>query len=477
MGEDELKPADSAVDISPEKDGGVVKQILTQGEGDSPLSGDKVAVHYVGKLTDGSTFDSSRDREEQFNFNLGKGEVIKGWDIGVATMKIGERCLLFIQSDYGYGPTGSPPKIPGGATLVFDVELFSFTGEDITKDKDGGVIKRVISVGKGYETPNDGARLACDIKGICKGQVFDERSVEFELGEGRDINLPRGLELGLEKMKTEETAELSLRSDYGFGKAGCADKSIGSHADLKYEVTLKSFEQSKESWQLDADQKLAQAKILKDKGTTFFKNGKYEVAASRYMKVIDFLEHEIALKGDEELERKDLLQAGRLNAALCKLKLGDFLGSKDLCSKVLEENNDNPKAWFRRGEAFYALNDWENAKADFVKTLELESDNKAAKNKIAQCEQEIKKYKQKEKKTFANMFDKFAAMDSRKETADNKNRSDPLKNISEWESSGASLEPALDSNSIKVIGDVSMNMDIDKAIEEDKVNDVETEQE
>jgi len=470
MGEDEIKPADSAVDISPNQDGGVMKQMMTEGSGESPLVGDKVTVHYVGKLTDGSQFDSSRERDEKFTFNLGKGEVIKGWDIGVATMKIGERCLLFIKSDYGYGPTGSPPRIPGGATLVFDVELYSFTGEDITKDKDGGVVKRVMTAGKGYETPNDGARLVCDIKGMCKGSVFDERSVEFELGEGRDIDLPRGLELGLEKMKCEETAQLSIRSDFGFGKAGLAARSVEPHADLKYEVTLKSFEQSKESWQLDADQKLTQAKILKEKGTKFFKNGKYEIAASRYMKVIDFLEHEIALKGDEEVERKDLLQAGRLNAALCKLKLGDFLGSKDLCSKVLEENSDNPKAWFRRGEAFYALNDWENAKADYVQTLKLEKDNKAAKNKIAQCELEIKKYKLKEKKTFANMFDKFAAMDSKKEHADSRNRSDPLKNISEWESSHTGMEPALDSNSIKVGGDVSMNMDIDQAIQEDKVN-------
>jgi len=468
MGEDELKPNDSAVDISPEKDGGVLKQMVTEGTGESPLTGDKVTVHYVGKLTDGSQFDSSRDRGEKFTFNMGKGEVIKGWDIGVATMKIGERCILFIKSEYGYGPTGSPPRIPGGATLVFDVELFSFAGEDITKDKDGGVVKRVMKAGQGYETPNDGARLSCDFKGFYKGKVFDERSAEFELGEGRDINVPRGLELGLEKMKNEETAELTLRSDYAFGKAGCPDLSIESHSDLKYEVTLKSFEQSKESWQLDADQKLAQAKILKEKGTKFFKTGKYEIAASRYMKVIDFLEHEIALKGDEELERKDLLQACRLNAALCKLKLCDFLGAKDHCAKVLEENNDCPKAWFRRGEAFYALNDWENAKSDYVKTLELDADNKAAKNKIALCEQEIRKHKMKEKKTFANMFDKFAALDSKKESDANKNRSDPLKDISEWDTSSTNVEPALDSNSIHVSGDVSMKMDIDQAVQEDE---------
>jgi len=471
MGEKELMPGDSAVDITLDQDGGVLKEITVEGSGNSPLPGDKVTVHYVGKLTDGSQFDSSRDRGDMFTFNLGKSEVIKGWDVGVATMKIGERCTLFIKSEYGYGSTGSPPRIPGGATLVFDVELFEFVGEDITKEKDNGVVKRVLKVGNGYETPNDGARVLCDIKGTSDGQVFDERSAEFELGEGRDIDLPRGLEIAVEKMKGGEVAELSIRSEYGFGKGGWLEKGVKAHSDLKYEVTLKSFEQSKESWQLDADQKLAQAKILKDKGTKFFKSGKFEIASSRYIKVIDFLEHEISLKGDEEIERKDLLQAGRLNAALCYLKLNDCLGARDLCTKVLDENNDCAKAWFRRGESFYALNDWENAKSDYSKTIELEADNKAAKNKIALCEQEMKKYKMKEKKTFANMFDKFAAIDTAKETADRLREGDTLKNISEWDTSKTSVEPSLDANSIKVGGDISMNMDIDQAIREDAADD------
>ena len=85
-----------------------------EGEGkDTPWTGDKVYVHYVGTLTDGSKFDSSRDRGDKFSFNLGKSEVIKGWDQGVATMKIGEKAVFTIKPDYGYGQAGSPPKIPG----------------------------------------------------------------------------------------------------------------------------------------------------------------------------------------------------------------------------------------------------------------------------------------------------------------------------------------------------------------------------
>ncbi len=80
-------------------------------------------MHYTGWLTNGTKFDSSRDRGQPFQFNLGRGEVIKGWDEGVASMKVGGRRKLTIPSDLGYGPRGMPPVIPSNATLVFDVEL------------------------------------------------------------------------------------------------------------------------------------------------------------------------------------------------------------------------------------------------------------------------------------------------------------------------------------------------------------------
>jgi FKBP-type peptidyl-prolyl cis-trans isomerase len=103
------------------KEKGYVKAITK--EGDGQLAKGSVSVHYTGTLLDGSEFDSSRTRGKPFTFNLGAGQVIRGWDEGVATMKIGERATLVLSSDYGYGDDGSPPDIPGGATLVFDVEV------------------------------------------------------------------------------------------------------------------------------------------------------------------------------------------------------------------------------------------------------------------------------------------------------------------------------------------------------------------
>jgi FKBP-type peptidyl-prolyl cis-trans isomerase len=100
---------------------GFVKIITQEGTGD--LAKGTVSVHYTGTLLDGSEFDSSRGRGKPFSFSLGKGQVIRGWDEGVATMKIGERATLVLSSEFGYGAHGSPPDIPGGATLVFDVEV------------------------------------------------------------------------------------------------------------------------------------------------------------------------------------------------------------------------------------------------------------------------------------------------------------------------------------------------------------------
>jgi FKBP-type peptidyl-prolyl cis-trans isomerase len=93
------------------------------GTGREAKSGDKVKVHYTGTLTNGDKFDSSRDKGDPFAFTLGQGEVIKGWDDGVVGMKVGGKRKLTIPSDLGYGDQGSPPKIPPGATLKFDVEL------------------------------------------------------------------------------------------------------------------------------------------------------------------------------------------------------------------------------------------------------------------------------------------------------------------------------------------------------------------
>merc|ERR1712117_1008101 len=431
-------------DVTQAQDGDILKQIKREGSDPDckPLKGDKVKVHYVGTLQDGSKFDSSRDRDTPFTFDLGRGMVIKGWDEGVASMCKGELSVFTIASQYAYGETGSPPKIPPAATLIFEVELLGFEGEDVTKDKDGGVTKRTFASGDGLDHPNDGAMVDVQFKGTMFGdndkKAFDDRTIKFNVGDGLDVDIPVGLETGICRMKKGERAEIAVDPKYGFGKNGLKSKGVPADAKLVYDITLKSFERAKEGWQLDGEQKLEQSRLFKEKGTSFFKLGKYEMARKKYDKIVEYLEHEISLKDEKEEERKELLQAGRLNLAMCHLKREEWIAARD----------------------------------DFAKCVELDPENAAAKKRMSACAQLIRAQRAKEKKTFANMFDRFAKEDQEKEERA-KRQKKPLE-INEWSdnkdgsgppgpssSGGGAISGA---ESINVTGDIKMDIDLNKEL-------------
>lgn len=402
-------------DVTIKKDGGVLKLVKREGTGtELPMTGDKVFVHYVGTLLDGTQFDSSRDRGEKFSFELGKGQVIKAWDLGVATMKVGELCQLICKPEYAYGSAGSPPKIPPNATLVFQVELFDFRGEDITQDEDGGIIRRIITKGEGYTKPNEGASVEVTVEGSCEGRVFDQRELKFEVGDGESLGLPSGLEKCLMAMEQGEESLFFIKPKYGYGKTGNAKYNIPGEATLQYKIKLIAFEKAKESWEMNSQEKLEQSVIVKEKGTQYFKEGKYRQASVQYKRIVSWLENESSLTGADEEKAKALRLAAHLNLAMCFLKLHEPKPALENCEKALELDEANEKALFRRGEALLAMKEFDRARGDFQRVIQLYPGNKAAKTQVILCQKLVKEQHEIDKRLYANMFQKFAEKDAKK---------------------------------------------------------------
>ncbi|RZM82948.1 FKBP-type peptidyl-prolyl cis-trans isomerase [Leptolyngbya iicbica] len=121
--EEETTPDETAEETLVTTDSGLQYEDIVEGTGAMPQKGQRVTVHYTGTLEDGTKFDSSRDRNRPFSFTIGVGQVIKGWDEGVMSMRVGGQRKLVIPPELGYGARGAGGVIPPNATLLFDVEL------------------------------------------------------------------------------------------------------------------------------------------------------------------------------------------------------------------------------------------------------------------------------------------------------------------------------------------------------------------
>ncbi|XP_059618272.1 FK506-binding protein 59 isoform X2 [Phlebotomus argentipes] len=387
-------------------DGGVKKLILQEGVGEElPSKGCRVSLHYTGTLLDGTQFDSSVDRGVPFEFELGRESVIKAFDMGVATMKKGEKCVLTCAPEYAYGAAGSGPNIPPNATLKFELEMLSWELEDLSPDRTKGILRDVVKASDKKRTPNEFAHVHVRLVGKYGDNVFEDREVKFDLGEGATCGVVSGVEIALEKFHQYETSRLILRPEFAFGANGNEEFGIPGNATVEYTVTLREFERSQDTWKLDTAESLQQAQLFKDKGAKYIKEEKYQVAIKMLKRSNDYLSNCPAE------DAKALKTAVYLNKALCYQKLEDPFEVKQACDSVLEIDQTSVKAFYRRGQAFMSLGNLEAAMKDFQEVQQLEPSNKAAQNQITLLKHKLREANEKERKIYANMFTKFANAD------------------------------------------------------------------
>ncbi|KAA3480328.1 peptidyl-prolyl cis-trans isomerase FKBP62-like [Gossypium australe] len=581
MGIPEDDPVNSLLEVGEEKEigkTGLKKKLVKQGEGwETPSNGDEVEVHYTGALLDGTKFDSSRDRGTPFKFKLGlghrcdllrsflvydtyglssnhklenkalSGQVIKGWDEGIKTMKKGENAIFTIPPELAYGESGSPPTIPPNATLQFDVELLSWTSfKDICKDggifkkilvegekwenpkdldevfvkyeacledgtlisQSGGleftvgdgyfcpalakavktmkkgekvllivkpqyafgedgrpalgsegavppnatlhvtlelvswksvsdvtknkkVLKKILKEGEGYERPDDGTIVQVKFIGKLEdGKIFvkkghDDELFEFKIDGGNNSFMTLvteqvidGLDKAVKTMKKGELALITIQPEYAFGSSESQQELavVPANSTVYYEVEMVSFVKEKESWDMNAQEKIEAAGKKKEEGNALFKAGKYERASKRYEKAFRFIEYDSSFLDEEKEQAKLLKVTCNLNNAACKLKLKDYKKAKKLCTEVLELDDRNVKALYRRAQAYMELVDFDLAEADIKKALEIDPDNRDVKLEYRVLKEKIRQYNKKDAQFYGNIIAKMSKLEQAKAT-------------------------------------------------------------
>ncbi|HRN42766.1 MAG TPA: FKBP-type peptidyl-prolyl cis-trans isomerase [Vicingus sp.] len=226
---------------------GLIYTITHEGNGKRAAVGDKVSVHYTGKLTNDSIFDSSLFRNQPFNFKLGEGQVIKGWDEGIALLNVGDKATFTIPPHLAYGSQGAGGVISPNETLIFEVELlniieapkpFDVAGKDTITTSSG--LKYIkLNTTEGIQA-QAGKIVKVHYSGYLEnGKMFDSsvergQPLDFPLGQGRVI---KGWDEGIALLKVGEKARLIIPQELGYGERGYPPI-IPAKATLLFDVEL-----------------------------------------------------------------------------------------------------------------------------------------------------------------------------------------------------------------------------------------------
>ncbi|XP_010515914.1 PREDICTED: peptidyl-prolyl cis-trans isomerase PASTICCINO1 [Camelina sativa] len=395
------------------EDLGVVKKILNEGEGwESPREPYEVKARISAKSGDGQVIFSHT--EEPYFFTFGKSEVPKGLEIGMGTMARKEKAVIYVRKQY---LTDSPlMHIDQDLEEVhFEVELVHFIQvRDMLGD--GRLIKRRIQDGRGefpMDCPLQDSRLSVHYKGMLlneeKSVFYDskidnnDQPLEFSSGEGL---VPEGFEMCTRLMLPGEIALVTCPPDYAYDKFP-RPPGVPEGAHVQWEIELLGFETPRDWTGLNFQSIMDEAEKIRSTGNRLFKEGKFELAKAKYEKVLREFNHVNPQDDDEGKIFGDTRNMLHLNVAACLLKLGEWRKSIETCNKVLEAKPGHVKGLYRRGMAYIAGGEYDDARNDFNMMIKVdkssEADATAALLKLKQKEQEAEN---KARKQFKGLFDK-----------------------------------------------------------------------
>lgn len=397
----------------------VIKSQIKAGEGwERPRYNAEVTVDVVAR--------EKEDKNSKVLFKgrkvitIGKKEAPEAWDAVLKEMKKGGRMEVVCKGKYVGGP--GVDFVPKDAeVVVYDITLVNWLKvEDLCGD--GGVMKKIIKEGEGWERPNEGATVVADLTySVYDAEkrkpkpLYDTRDgVKLRIGDGEVVD---GLDKALSSMKKGEEAEVILKPEYGYENAKSLlprSGEVKATDTIHVAVKLVSFEKAKDMWSMTFDEKAQEMRKIKEKGNQMFKDNRLKLAMKCYERGISFFDSSTS-ELNAELRKKvnHLLVQCHLNVAACQEKLSDYKKVIEHCNKALDLEPSNGKALYRRGSAYLALDDYYKARVDLKYALEMNGKDANIRKKLKELVQKQAKQDAVDKKLYSNLFGRLSKMEAR----------------------------------------------------------------